>query len=201
MTATLQRRLQPSSTTQAFRTLVAQASADVRALVGRLVDGDLTPFEWADAMQETLAVAHAQAGYRGRLRAGDTAPYDRDDTRFGALVAQEEARFLWRFRGDIERGRYGVDEPNEEAIARRAAMYTAKLWATANEAWALTLDEPLWWRLGDAEENCRGCVRLAEHSPYAPGTLNVWPKSGATECLLGCHCWIETRGGERGFTL
>jgi hypothetical protein len=195
----LQRRLQPSATDTAFRVFVSDVSRGIRYLVDRLTEGDLTPAEWEQRMLEQLTAAHAQAGYRGRLRAGDTAPYDADDTRFGALVAQEEQPFLSRFRADIEGGRYGVEEPDTEALQRRAAMYTAKLYATATEAWGLTLDEPLWWRLGEAEESCRSCVRLAEGSPYAPGTLRVGPRSGATSCKVFCKCFVETRGGQRGF--
>lgn len=201
MTATLDRRLQLKPTDTAFRTLVAATEGRVRALVDRLVAGDLDTAAWQDRMLETLAEAHAQAGYRGRLRAGDTAPYDRDDTRFGALVADEEARFLWRFRRDIEGGRYGADEPETEAIARRALFYVSRLYGTANEALALTADEPIWWRLGEPESShCRSCPRLAENSPYPPGQLPTVPRGNQTTCKQNCLCWLETASGLIGFT-
>lgn len=195
----LQRRLRPSATDAAFRALIAEAGQDVRALVSALVSGDLTPAEWSDQMLETLAHAHAEAGYRGRLRAGDLAPYDRDDLRFGQLVAQEQMAWLWKFQRDLEGGRYGTGEPDAAAIQRRAAMYVTRLYGTANEAWGLTVNEPLWWRLGDSEESCRSCPRLAEGSPYAPGALRVWPKSGATECNINCKCRVTTADGRECF--
>jgi len=199
VTATLQRRLQPSGSDRSFGALVAQTGAQVRALVDRLAAGDLHTFAWQEAMLETLAAAHAQAGYRGRVRAGDTAPFDRDDERFGYLAAQEESAYLWSFRQDIENGRYGVEEPNTDAIHRRAALYVARIAGTANEALVLTAgDEEVWtWRT-DPGENCPDCLRLEAHSPYR-GTPPTTPRRGDTACLGHCHCRLQSSRGVETF--
>jgi hypothetical protein len=198
--APLQRRLQPSATDTAFRTLVVATEGQVRALVDRLTAGDLTPDEWQQRMLGTLAEAHAQAGYRGRLRAGDHAPYDRDDVRFGALVAQEEAQFLWGFTREIEAGKYGIDEPDVEAIARRAGLYAKRIAGTANEALALVAggDGVTWvWRTAPGE-TCPDCLRLEAHSPYRQ--LPTTPRAGDTACLSNCHCVAYSSSGLETFS-
>lgn len=194
---TLTRRLQPSATDRAFRAVVADAGKDVRALVSLLVAGDLTPAEWHDQMLEALAQAHAEAGYRGRVRAGDTAPFERDDIRFGQLVAQEEQRFLDGFRRDLEAGRY-ADSP--DAIGRRADLYVQRLYGTANEALALTVggDGERWHWVRGKDDSCRSCIRLEENSPYngLPPTL---PRMGRTECLSACGCRAFSDSGLETF--
>lgn len=199
MTATLQRRLRPSATDTAFRSLVAEAGKDVRALVDALTAGDLTPAEWHDQMLETLAGAHAEAGYRGRLRAGDTAPYDRDDVRFGQLVAWEEQPYLDGFRRDLESGKYAEGDAGRLAITRRALMYVNRLYGTANEAVVLVAgDEELWhWRRGKTD-SCSACVRLEENSPYR-GHPPTTPRSGATPCLSSCGCTCTSSSGLETF--
>lgn len=199
--APLTRRLRPSATDRAFRALIAQAGQDVRALVDRLVSGELDTSAWAGAMEETLAHAHAEAGYRGRLRAGDLAPFDRDDERFGALVAQEESAYLWRFRQDLEADKFGIDEPETEKIQRRALLYVARLYGTANEALALAAggDEEWVWVLGETDATCTDCMRLATGSPYRAGALPTYPRSGTTRCLGNCKCEIRTASGLHGF--
>lgn len=197
--APLTRRLRPSSTGTAFRQLIAEAGQDVRALVASLVAGDLTPAEWSDQMLESLASAHAEAGYRGRLRAGDHAAYDRDDVRFGQLVAQEEMQYLWRFAREIEAGRYGTEEVDAAAVLRRAMLYVARLYGTANEALVLVAgDDETWiWELG-AGDTCAGCVRLAQNSPYR-GRPPTMPKMGQTPCLSNCLCRAFTTSGLEAF--
>lgn len=197
--APLQRRLRPSATDTAFRSLVAEARQDVRALATALVSGDLTPAQWSDQMLETLVQAHAEAGYRGRLRAGDLAPYDRDDLRFGQLVAQEQMAWLWKFQRDLEGGRYGTGEPDAAAIQRRAQLYVTRLYGTANEALALVAgdDEEWVWSLG-VGDTCSGCIRLAQNSPYR-GRPPTMPKMGQTPCLANCLCSCQASSGLETF--
>jgi hypothetical protein len=197
--APLQRRLQPSATDTAFRVFISDVSRGIQYLVDRLTAGELTPDEWEQKMLNQLTAAHAQAGYRGRLRAGDHAPYDRDDTRFGYLVAQEEAGFLHGFRVDIESGRYGVDEPDTEAIARRASLYAQRIYGTANEALALVAggDDVTWeWKTSPGE-TCPDCLRLEAHSPYRQ--LPTTPRAGDTICISNCKCSVQSSSGLETF--
>lgn len=200
MTATLQRRLRQPVTDAAFARFVADASADVREIVKSLASGKISVPEWGGVMLDALAEAHAQAAFLGRQRAGDLAPFDRDDQRFGQLVAQEEWPFLQGFERDLMAGRYTSAEGGLDvaAVGRRANLYVARTWGTANEALALTADEPIWWRLGDAD-HCRSCVALADGSPYRPGALPTVPRGGKTECLVSCACSLVTASGLRGF--
>jgi hypothetical protein len=156
--------------------------------------------EWHTATLDALARHHADAGYHGRVRAGDTAPVDADDRAFGRLVAQEEMPFLDAFRRDVEGGRYTREDGilDREAIARRASMYAARLYGTANEALVLVADEAIEWRLGETD-HCRSCLRLAANSPYPAGTLPTVPRGGKTECVTNCGCEIRTASGLAGF--
>src|SRR5438552_3594131 len=139
MIALLERRLRPT-TAAPFRALLADVGGDVRETTAALAGGKIGVDEWHGIVLETLAEAHAQAGYLGRVRAGDTAPFDADDARFGQLVAQEEMPFLDGFRDDIAAGRYTGEEGTLDAgqVERRAQMYVARLYGTANEALGLT---------------------------------------------------------------
>lgn len=201
MGVTLTRRLRPSSTDRAFRTLVGEAEQDLGALVSALAQGDLSAAEWHDQVLEVLVHAHAEAGYRGRLRAGDEAAFDRDDVRFGQLVVQEEMQFLDGFRRDLETGRYTGEDGSLDAAAvgRRANLYAARLYGTANEALALVAgDEEVWvWKTAPGE-TCSGCVRLEENSPYRgmPPTL---PKMCRTPCLSNCKCACYSESGLETF--
>jgi len=202
VTALLQRRLRPA-TAAPFRQLLADTGSDVAETTAALAAGKIGLDEWHGILLETLAEAHAQAGYLGRLRAGDRAAFDDDDTRFGRLVAQEEMPFLDGFRDDLAAGRYGTPElvPGLDlnAIQRRAAMYVTRLSGTANEALALVADEEIEWLLGETEATCIDCMRLATGSPYQVGTLPTYPRSGGTRCLSNCMCEIRTASGLEGF--
>jgi hypothetical protein len=196
----LQRRLRESVTDTAFHRFVAETTADVEEITAHLAGGKIGVEEWSGIMLDTLAEAHAQAGFLGRQRAGDRAPFDTDDTRFGQLVAQEEWPFLSGFAHDIATGRYTGEDGtlDVEAIRRRAGLYVARVFGTANEALLLTSGEKVWWILGD-KDHCSGCLRLAAGSPYGPGELKVAPRSGATQCLSQCGCVCRTDSGLETF--
>jgi hypothetical protein len=201
VTATHTRRLRPSVTDAAFHRFVGEVQGDVRETIEHLARGRIRVEEWADIMLDTLAEAHAQAGYLGRQRAGDRAPFDQDDTRFGQLVAQEEWPYLSGFAHDIATGRYtGEDGLLEMAdVQRRANLYVARTYGTANEALALTAggDEVWHWKRGK-HDSCSACVRLEENSPYQgpPPTL---PRMNQTPCLQNCGCVAYTASGLHGF--
>lgn len=195
------RRLRPA-TAAPFRALIAHVGEDLREITAALASRTISTPEWGGLMLEALAHGHAEAGYLGRVRAGDTAPFDLDDRRFGALVAQEEAPYLNAFEQDLLGGKYTQEDGtlDVERIQRRAALYVARIYGTANEALSLTIDEPIWWRLGEPEtSHCRECPALAAGSPYAPGTLPTVPLGNATSCLSQCLCWLETASGLIGF--
>lgn len=182
-------------TDRQFRRFVAGVEGKLTSLVDQLAAGRITPEQWGGRMLVTLADAHAMAGYHGRQRAGDTAPFDHDDARFGNLVAQEEQAPLWAFERDVAAGRYADADGSldAEAVTRRATLYTGRLYGTGNEALSLVDGSRFWWRLNE-EGACPRCERMAAGSPYAPGTIAPPPSPHP-----GCRCTIETEGGLAGF--
>lgn len=186
---------------RALHRLAAQTEGKLAALVDHLAAGALTAATWHGRALAVLADAHALAGYHGRVRAGDTAPYDVDDVRFGALVAQEEQPYLERFAAELAGDRYrdAAGALDREAVTARARLYSARLYGTANEALVLVDGARVWWRLGDTD-HCRQCVALAEGSPYEPGALRVYPRTNATLCKQNCGCRVETESGLATFT-
>lgn len=193
----------PPPTDADFRRLIHRTDRELRGLARDLAERRISVPEWGGRMLGTLAEAHARAGFHGRQRAGDRAPFDTDDTRFGNLAAQEEQHFLHSFEQDLLAGRYRTEagDLDVEAVTRRGEAYLRGLYATANEAMAWTDGGRIWWRLGPTDQNCVDCVELAEHSPYTPARLPTVPGAAKTICNVGCACFLETESGLTGFRL
>lgn len=185
-----------------FRRLVYATDRTLRGLARELASDTIMVSEWQHRMLTTLAEAHAQAGYHGRQRAGDLAPFDADDARFGNLAAQEELPFLQAFAYDVmgERYRDESGKLDAERVTQRAEMYLSRLYGTANEALALVDGGLIYWVLGEPETNhCTDCPELARNSPYFPGQLPTVPRGNQTICLGGCLCSLRTESGLVGF--
>lgn len=153
-------------------------------------------------LHNILERGHARAAYLGRMRAGDTSPFDEADREYGAHVATTEETWLDPFVQDIRAGKYGAEEFDTEALSVRAVFYVLKLRATANEAFASTLadDTMIYWRLGgDEGHHCGDCPHFAEQSPYRASELPAYPSDGTTECVTLCNCFLETENGVNGF--
>ena len=88
-----------------FDLMLAAKRGQVQDLARHLAAGTLDAAGWAQQMRSVLLAGHAQAGFLGRRRGGDVAPYDADDTTFGRMVMADEQPFLDRFRADLESGR------------------------------------------------------------------------------------------------
>lgn len=181
---------------------VRGARGDLSALAGKYAGGDLTPDEFGDRVAALLEDAHAYSVMLGRHLAGDDAPAEADDRKFGELVVDGEAEYLARFVKDLDGGRYRDEEGNEDegAIGRRASLYASRMVGTGNEAFALTSDEGGWeWRLGGAELHCGECPDLAAGSPYE--TPPAYPGANSTPCLSNCLCSLVRSDGVEGFRL
>jgi len=186
----------------AFRALLGETRREIADLTGALGSGKVSIPEWGGIMLESLADAHARAGYHGRQRGGDTAPFDADDERFGRLAVQEEMSFLAAFEQDLVAGRYRREDGAlaVEDVQRRAEMYLGRLYGTANEAMCWVADEALVWHLGQVDDShCEACPKLAEGSPYPPGRWPTLPGMNRTPCLSRCACWVSTESGIVGF--
>lgn len=183
-----------------FRRMVSNVERKLQGLAKAVAREEITPAWWWNEMLEELASAHARAGFHGRQRAGDLAPFDVDDTRFGALAAQEELPFLQAFQWDLMGERYRDEDGalDAAAIGRRAEFYLSRLYATANEAMAWTDGGRVHWRLG-AADHCSDCLELAQRSPYEIDRLPTVPGASQTLCKMACACFLETESGLRGF--
>jgi len=181
--------------------MLSGKQAEVRDLVFRHVAGILDQDGFSDEFRRVLIRGHAQAGYLGRRRAGDLAPYDADDTEFGRMVAAEQQEFLAGFVADLAGGRYEGEHgrPQAEPILRRAALYVERMRGSANEAFRLASWEPMIWRLGGTSESCSDCLRLAAGSPYAADALRSVPRDGSQECLMSCRCELIREDGVTAF--
>lgn len=159
--------------------------------------------QFGDRMLSLLEDRHARAGFLGRQRSGDLAPFDEDDRRFGQLIADEESEFLDAFVSDLAAGRYRGAKGDllTDQVRTRAQMYAGRLLGTANEAFAGTAEptELIYWRLGGAEEHCGECPDLAAGSPYRADSLPTYPRGNQTPCLFACRCFLERSDGTIGF--
>jgi hypothetical protein len=174
--------------------------AEVKDLVFRYVAGIVDDSGFADEARRVLIRGHAQAGYLGRRRAGDHAPYDQDDTEFGRMIAEEQQEFLQGFVEDLSTGRYDGEDgrPMAEPILRRAQLYVERMRGSANEAFRLASWEPMSWRLG-ASDHCADCLGLAAGSPYEDGELRQVPRDASTLCQLNCACELARSDGVTAF--
>jgi hypothetical protein len=181
-------------------TLIHETRRSVRLLAAQAAAGTLTPEQFGDRMAELLEGAHTQAVVIGRQHAGDRAPEEEDDRKFGVRVVDSEAEFLAGFVADLERGRYTDPETGDVqtgAVQQRALLYAGRVSGTANEAWGLSqeTDAGLVWNLG-ASDHCADCPGLAAGSPYTPASLPTWPRMSGTACLSNCTCTVTADGAE-----
>jgi hypothetical protein len=176
---------------------------EVKDAVFRHVAGLLPPEEFGRELRQILLRGHAMAGYLGRRRAGDMAPYDQDDTTFGQMLTAEQQPFLDGFVADLDADRYEGEDgrPMALPILRRAEMYVDRMRGSANEAFVLASGPTAlyWWRLGDAEA-CPDCPRMEAGNPWNAGTLaGRFPASGWSACGVNCRCSLWRDDGVSGF--
>lgn len=185
---------------RALDTLIHATRRAVDSLAVQAAAGSVTPEQFGDRMADLLEGAHARAVVIGRNHAGDTAPEEDDDRRFGAAVVDGEAEFLAGFVSDLQGDRYRQEggDLSAGAIQARASLYADRVSGTANEVWGL-FQEPgdtLVWNLGAGEPHCTTCPELAAGGPYTPETIPTWPRMGGTECLSRCTCTVTVAGRE-----
>jgi hypothetical protein len=156
------------------------------------------------SMLAALEQGHTRAALIGRRRAGDLAPLDADDKRFGSLQAREDMRYLRNFLEDLSIGKYVRDDGslNTGRIERRALLYPQGMTGTANETFVLASNpETLWtWKLGPVTAHCEDCPSFAAGSPYRSAELPAYPGDGSTACLFNCGCELFRDDGLTGFT-
>lgn len=177
--------------------LIRETRREAQSLAEQVAAGSLSPRAFGDRLIATLEDAHTAAIVIGRQHAGDRAPVEADDRRFGEEVASGEAEFLAGFVSDLQAGRYEGDA----GVVQRALLYADRVSGSANEAFALTLDpaEVFTWHLGAGEPHCEDCPDLAAGGPYTADTLPTYPRAGGTACLSRCTCHLSTESGREAF--
>lgn len=185
----------------ALSRLVRGAKEQLSKLSASVFNGEITPAEFGTRTARMLEDWHGYAGYLGRAHAGDEAPFDEDDRKFGRLIVNEaggQIDYLSAFVEDLESGRY----PTQEAIRARANLYAHRLVGTANEAWSLSQYPTTFftWHLG-AAESCEDCISYANSGPYTEETLPAYPGDGQSQCNTNCKCYLTTNEGQTGLVL
>jgi hypothetical protein len=183
---------------------VQNARAPIREAV-RQYEQSRNELAFGGAMIDVLERGHTSAAVIGRRRAGDFAPADADDRKFGQLAARKDMPYLRSFLDDLAAGRY-EDETGTlklDQVTRRALLYPQKMTGTSNETFLLASpDEAMWWwRLGGSAQPCDMCPDLAAGSPYKAGELHTYPGNMDTPCMSGCQCSLERDDGLTGFTV
>jgi len=169
--------------------------------VRQLSKGKLDLNEFAVEVLSSLRDAHVIAGYVGRNFAGDEEKEVKpSDYLHGESQIEEQMTYFYDFVTDISTGRYGPpDDLREQSILSRLHLYSARLYGSANEAWAERLtsdaDPIVFWRLGPNENHCKDCPELAAGSPYRLSELPTLPGMGATQCSTNCRCYLENANG------
>lgn len=185
-----------------YNALERKTTRQLTNLTNRLAEGKISAEKWQDRFLGILEERHADAWTLGRQRAGKLDNQNRDDQQEGAAIADGEARFLQHFADDVASGRYTDAEGNLDAakLTTRAKFYARRLLGTANEAFVTSSEakHTFTWVMG-ASEHCGDCPLLASGSPYSADLLWTFPRSGGTECLFNCKCYLVRSGGLSGF--
>jgi hypothetical protein len=185
-------------------TMLDGKRGEVKDTVFRHVAGILPTEDFCREVRQILLRGHAMAGYLGRRRAGDMAPYDQDDTTFGQMLTAEQQPFLDGFVADLAGDRYEGEDgrPMALPILRRAEMYVDRMRGSANEAFVLASSprDLLYWRLGGAEHHCDGCPAIAAGNPYNASTLPAFPADASQPCRTNCRCHLERGDGVTSLT-
>lgn len=168
-----------------------------KRLTKKLVDGTVSPEEWADLFDGVLLEGHSNAWYIGRVLGGSAGEFNDDDLNVGRGFKDVEADYLAGFLDDIQNGRYTLEDGtlSDRQILARARLYVGKMRGTINEAWVYASpDESEWfWRLGGNELHCADCPHLAEILiGVLKSELFTKPGAGDTPCLGHCLCFLES---------
>lgn len=178
-----------------FEAFLSETQSRSQRLTKRLVNGDVTPREWADLVKELLNDGHASAWVIGRRRAGDLSAATEADELVGIGYADGQSDFLLSFMEDVENGRY-TDENGDLVLSKiqnRLDLYVLNMRGTSGASFVASSDddEEFTWTLGGAELHCPDCPELAELSPWTQSELYAFPGDGNTKCLSNCLCHLE----------
>lgn len=190
--------------------LLRQDTANtLEAIVLRYYRGEITLYDLADLLTDTLMDAHSHAVYLGRRLAGVSSPMNDDDRRFAQTIMAEQQAFLFGLISDIHGGKYPLNEDGtlNSKLVYRIGAYTERLRGSGNQAMgaALAPDTLVWWVLGLAE-HCVAtdalqliCTEIEAGNPYRAADMPTWPGMNETPCLWNCHCSTFLENGQEGF--
>ncbi len=144
----------------------------------------------------TLRDAYRAMWQKGREAADNFKPLSADESAELERMYRRQQNFYLNLLKDREQsiGRLSFE--------RRIAMYGAALkqafWA--GQVLADLSSDIYWaWQLGDAEENCGDCPKIARGGRWKSGIysarelarLGLFPGAGHTECGTGCKCYLQ----------
>lgn len=166
------------------RTMDALA-AEIRELGRRAGEGEITRWEFIDAMKQRLRIAHllAYATAKGGWAQMTAADFGR--------VGRELRRqydYLRRFGADLAAGRLTAGQ-----AAYRASLYARAAYATYENTRRQEMQRAGFQeerRRRTAKESCPDCIEYARRGWQPIGTL---PPIGQSQCLVNCRCYFEFR--------
>ncbi|HEY0073754.1 MAG TPA: hypothetical protein VGB77_06595 [Abditibacteriaceae bacterium] len=144
----------------------------------------------------TLREAYCLMWRAGREAAGNFKNYSQDETAELERMYRRQQNFYLNLLKDREQG------SGRMGFERRVQMYGASLiqafWA--GQVLADLSHDVFWeWQLGDAEQNCGDCPKIARGGRWKCGIysarelarLGLFPGAGHTECGAGCKCYLR----------
>lgn len=154
---------------------------------------------WAMA---TIRQAHYSAATIGAQAAGGV---QFNTYTVATRTAAQQESFVDAFARDLANGRYDPKSDGGQGAAarkRRFELYGLRLTGTANAvmlavAQAQGLD--VLWELGENEDHCPDCPRIAARGWMKATELHQVPGDGQTICLVCCKCSLLFSNGMRSF--
>lgn len=167
---------------QRFKT---ELSGQLQAVLSRAQEMHLSRERLSVWLRGLLHDAYKQAFTMGLKAAGwEGKPEDADHLWLGEFTHEEDT-YLNGFLDDFYSGKGKM--PYVQRLAMYAKSVDAVFWAGKLSGNAD--DVVIRWNLSPAE-HCEDCLRLAGQSPYTKKTLPFQPRSGHTECLSNCQCYL-----------
>jgi len=164
----------------------------------------------SDMLRERLAVIilrqvlerHGRSAYRIGLSAGGRRELNKEDERTIDRITSSQIGYVGSFAHYL--ANIGEVDPEQLPfdIAYRAALWTRSLIRYFRAGLAASEVDPHYiWKLGDAREHCKDCVKLHNQiHPYSEWERRgLLPKSDSLTCGGWCKCRLEwTDEPERG---
>jgi hypothetical protein len=186
--------------------IVLSVGRDMRKDIERFVRGEVTAETLRLRLDETIADAHADLYNLGYEMASGSAADPETVAEIRRQMMDDQSFFSGGLVDDLVKQdpRYLDEEGNlrddSKALDARLRMYGDRAAGTGNAGWVdgCDDDEEFTWHK-PALESCPDCVTYQEFSPYTKSTLPTTPRSGDSQCISNCKCYLTRSDGQASF--